>query len=106
MMRIAVATILFGILSPGAARALTLEQRGEALVTQLCAQCHATGPTGASPHAGAPPFRTLDRRFDLDGFAERLRGGLTSTHPDMPTFRFPREDADAVVAYLRSIQGR
>ena len=82
-----------------------LRERGEKLAQDLCAGCHAVGRTGQSPHAGAPAFRALDRRLDLDGFAERLRGGLTSGHPDMPTFRFTRQDARALVAYLRFIQG-
>jgi len=48
----------------------------------------------------------LEQRVDLDMFMERLRQGLTSDHPDMPTFRFTRDDARALVAYLRSIQTR
>jgi hypothetical protein len=59
---------------------------------------------GKSPHVGAPAFRALDRRVELDTFTDRLREGLTSDHPDMPTFRFSREDARALVLYLRSIQ--
>ena len=79
-------------------------QRGESLVKEMCAGCHAIGRSGQSPHIGAPAFRTLDRRVNLDTFIERLRGGLTSGHLDMPTFRFTREDARAFIAYLRSIQ--
>lgn len=79
--------------------------RGQALVTKLCGECHATGRTGASPHAGAPTFRQFDDHTDLDEFMDRLRTGLESTHPDMPSFRFSRDDARAAVAYLRSIQG-
>ena len=82
----------------------SLERRGEALVKDMCAGCHAIGRTGQSPHLGAPAFRTLDSRVDLDRFSERLRQGLMSDHPDMPTFRFTREDARAFIAYLRSIQ--
>jgi mono/diheme cytochrome c family protein len=79
--------------------------RGQVMVQKLCGECHATGRTGASPHAGAPTFRSLDDHTDLDEFMDRLRAGLESTHPDMPSFRFSRDDARAVVAYLRSIQG-
>ena len=79
--------------------------RGQTLVSKMCGECHAVGRTGASPHAGAPTFRSLDDRTDLDAFTDRLRAGLQSTHPDMPSFRFSRDDARAVVAYLRSIQG-
>lgn len=78
--------------------------RGRALVSEMCGGCHAIGRTGPSPNAAAPAFRQLDTRVDLDAFTEQLREGLQSTHPDMPSFRFSRADARAVVAYLRSIQ--
>ena len=81
-----------------------LEQRGRALAEDLCAPCHAIGTSGQSPHIGAPPFRQLHRRLDLDVFMDRLREGLMVGHPDMPTFRFTREDARAFVMYLRSVQ--
>jgi mono/diheme cytochrome c family protein len=80
-------------------------EKGKALATSMCAQCHAIGTTDIRPHPGAPPFRTLEKRLDLDSFVDRLRENLTSGHPDMPTFRFTRDDAQALVAYLRSIQG-
>jgi mono/diheme cytochrome c family protein len=90
----------------GEANAVTLlQQRGQTLVSNMCAQCHAIDKNKISPHIGAPPFRELDRRLDLDAFVSRLREGLVSSHADMPMFRFSREDARAVVAYLRSIQG-
>ena len=82
-----------------------LAHHGRVLAEKMCGQCHALGASGASPHIGAPPFRALSDRVDLDTFASRLRDGLTSGHPDMPTFRFSREDARALNAYLRSIQG-
>lgn len=81
-----------------------LQQQGQALVERMCARCHAVGRGGASPHAGAPPFRTLGRRLDVDALAGRLREGLASSHPDMPVFRFSRDDARAVAAYVRAIQ--
>jgi len=81
------------------------ERQGHALAERMCASCHAIDKSGSSPHAGAPPFRELSRRVDLDRFSNRLREGLMSGHPDMPTFRFSREDAGDLVAYLRSIQG-
>ena len=86
------------------AHAQTDVERGRLLVTKLCGECHAVGMTGTSPHAAAPPFRSIDDRANLDEFVDRLRDGLQSTHSDMPSFRFSREDARAAVAYLRSIQ--
>jgi mono/diheme cytochrome c family protein len=79
--------------------------RGQALTTKLCAECHAVGRTGASPDAGAPTFRSIDDHTDLDAFMVRLRTGQPGTHPDRPGFHFSRDDGEAVVTYLRSIQG-
>jgi cytochrome c len=98
MLALAMATSDAMALSPA-------ERRGRTLAVRLCAQCHAIGKSGTSPHAGAPPFRHLEERVDLDKFQRRLRQGLMSSHQDMPVFRFTREDAGAMVAYLRSIQG-
>jgi cytochrome c len=81
-----------------------LQREGRALAQRLCAPCHAIDKNEPSPHRAAPVFPNLSRRVDLDSFARRLREGLTSGHPDMPTFRFTREDARALTAYLRSIQ--
>jgi mono/diheme cytochrome c family protein len=81
-----------------------LERDGRALAERMCSECHAIDKSGQSPHVGAPAFRALDRRVDLDTFMDRLREGLMSDHPDMPAFRFTREDARALLLYLRSIQ--
>ena len=81
-----------------------LEQRGYNLLKELCSRCHAVGRSGASPHVGAPTFRTIANRYDIDDLVERLRDGFTAPHPDMPTFSFTRQDAEAVRAYLNAIQ--
>jgi mono/diheme cytochrome c family protein len=77
-----------------------LEERGRVLAKSICSQCHAIGRSGESPHAGAPAFRALEGRVDLDSFMEQLREGLMVGHPD----RFTREDARAFLLYLRSSQ--
>ena len=83
------------------------QQRGRALLETMCGRCHAVGKTGQSPSADAPPFRTFgdDKLYD-DDFGQRLQDGLTTIHPDMPTFQFSRRDAEAAVNYLKFIQGR
>lgn len=96
---------LFATLVSSACQAETLQQRGEVLARGLCSPCHAIGNIGDSPHPAAPRFRSLDNRTDLSKLAQRIRGGLMTGHEDMPTFRFDRDDADAMVAYIRSVQG-
>ena len=82
------------------------EARGEALLSQHCAMCHAIGRSGTSPHAVAPPFRTLAQRYPIESLEESLGEGLLSGHPDMPEFSFPPRDVGAIIRYLRSIQQR
>ena len=81
-------------------------KRGEALLSRNCARCHATGTAGLSPHPEAPPFRTLSRRYPVEGLAEALAEGLFVGHPDMPQFAFESRDVGAIIAYLKSIQER
>ena len=80
--------------------------RGEALLNANCARCHAIGRSGASPHPEAPPFRTLSRKFKIDGLAEALAEGIFTGHPDMPEFVFEPDEVGAIIAYLKSIQQR
>ena len=100
-----VTALLVAMLSSQTGSAQTPLKRGEEIVRGLCSRCHAVGKTDESPLSAAPRFRSLDDRTDLGKLARRLREGLLTGHEDMPTFRFDRDDADATVAYIRSIQG-
>ena len=93
------------LISPTCSWAETPQQRGEVIARGLCSQCHAIGTTGESMHSAAPRFRTLGNQTDLSKLSQRIREGLLTGHEDMPMFRFGRDDADAMVAYIRSIQG-
>jgi mono/diheme cytochrome c family protein len=101
---LAALSLLAILLSAGAAQEPTQLERGHALVERMCAECHAVGAAGESRHPNAPPFRQLGRLLDFETFVGRLREGLMVAHPDMPTFRFTRQEARAVAAYLISIQ--
>jgi mono/diheme cytochrome c family protein len=78
--------------------------RGESLVRENCARCHAIGAEGDSPHKEAPPFRTLSAKYPVEDLAESLAEGIMSGHPDMPVFVFGPQDVKAVIDYLESIQ--
>jgi cytochrome c len=84
----------------------TLEGRGQTLLAENCARCHAIGRSGTSPHRAAPAFRTLSRKYPIEGLAEALAQGLSVGHPDMPEFVFEPNDVGAILAYLKSIQER
>ena len=89
----------------GGAQALDAEQRRvKGMLEEMCGRCHAVGTTGQSPNPLAPAFRTFgEKLYDTD-MVQRLQDGLTTIHPEMPTFRFNHHDAAAAVNYLRSIQ--
>jgi hypothetical protein len=107
MHRLGLAFLILGV-SGEASDALNSEQqRIRGVLEELCGRCHSVTETGRSPHAYAPPFRTFgeSKLYDED-FGRRLQNGLSSIHPDMPTFHFDRRDAEAAVSYLRAIQER
>lgn len=62
--------------------------QGRALVSTYCAVCHNIERAGDSPNNGAPPFRTLHERYDLDGLREALVKGLVIGHPAYAGIRF------------------
>ena len=99
-----VTMITMSVVAPVLAQEATPAGRGELLLTRNCARCHAVGPTGASPHPAAPPFRTLSRKYKIESLAEALAEGLSTGHPDMPEFVFAPEDVGAIIDYLQSIQ--
>jgi cytochrome c len=82
------------------------ERQGQALLAKNCSRCHAISRTGASPHPEAPPFRTLSRKYPIEGLAEALAEGISVGHPDMPEFIFEADEVGAILAYLKSIQER
>jgi mono/diheme cytochrome c family protein len=96
--------ILLGTGPVWAAPAAEPKDQGKALLTRMCGDCHAVGPTGDSSHRGAPPFRTIGTIYNIAELTERMAEQLISIHPDMPDFRFTEREAKAIRAYLYSIQ--
>lgn len=76
------------------------------ITRQNCSGCHAIGRVGTSPNRRAPPFRTLGARYPLADLTEALTEGIISGHNEMPQFQFSGPQAQAIVAYLQSIQSR
>jgi mono/diheme cytochrome c family protein len=81
----------------------SLADDGREIAEAQCAQCHAVGSYGDSPHAQAPAFRTILTRYDANVLEEELIAGIRVAHP-MPEFQFNPQGTDALIAYLQSIQ--
>lgn len=79
-------------------------ERGRVLARTECSRCHAVGQTGASPLRQAPPFHTLHQRYPVDALAEALTEGIRTGHPTMPEFRFESDQAEALIAYLKTLE--
>ena len=71
--------------------------RGEQIVQEKCARCHATGRADASPNPKAPPFREVGRMYPPEHLAEALAEGIVTGDNDMPQFRFNPRDVDAII---------
>lgn len=85
------------------AEADTSAARGKAIAERQCSRCHATGRTGGSPLALAPPFRDLQKRYPVDALAEALAEGIVTGHPAMPAFTFKPAEVRALIAYFRNV---
>jgi mono/diheme cytochrome c family protein len=85
------------------AQTAALVRDGRDIAEAQCAACHAIGDYGESPMAGAPEFRTLFAGYRADVLEEELIQGIQVTH-QMPDFQFNPQGADALMAYLRSLQ--
>ncbi|MGW5837881.1 c-type cytochrome [Methylorubrum extorquens] len=79
-------------------------KKGETLARTNCARCHAIGRVGASPLGEAPPFRKLHTRYPVEDLGEALAEGIRTGHPSMPEFRFDPDQAEALIAYLKTLE--
>jgi mono/diheme cytochrome c family protein len=95
-----------GVMAAAPVSSLEIE-RGRAYAQRHCATCHAIGPTGSSPYAAAPPFRTLHERYDVEALAEALAEGMIVGHGgarQMPQFTLSPAEIDDLLAYLKSLE--
>ena len=79
---------------------------GRQIAENLCAGCHAIGLEGESPHADAPPFRTLSERYPVRLLEEALAEGIAVGHKDMPEFQLEADQVEQLIQYLESIQAK
>lgn len=79
-------------------------ERGRAFAEENCSRCHAVGTMGASPLPPAPPFRQLHALYPVEHLAEALAEGIVTGHPEMPEFQLTPEEAEDLIAYLRTLE--
>lgn len=77
--------------------------RGLALATKFCKECHVveSGSTSVVP-AGPPPFRSIATRPDQS--VERLRNVLINPHPPMPDMSLSNDEILDLIAYFDKLR--
>jgi cytochrome c len=108
-LKLACALLVAMLALPASARAGQTDDEaaianGREFVRQNCARCHAVESTGESPHAKAPPFRTIGQKYPIESLAEAFAEGIVVGHKDMPVFELAPWQIREVLGYIESIQ--
>lgn len=77
---------------------------GRQVAVLRCSRCHALDEMSRSPLPSAPPMAQMLERYDPDMLANDLIDGIRVGHDEMPEFSLSVSEADALVAYLRSLR--
>ncbi|MGG5808713.1 c-type cytochrome [Falsiroseomonas sp. CW058] len=99
-MRVMLALLALAAAGPAAAqRDPDQLERGRAVATQWCANCHAVGPGGPAPRSdAAPSFASIAARPGT------TRAGVATfvrlPHPNMPDHGLTARQAEDVAAFL------
>jgi mono/diheme cytochrome c family protein len=81
-----------------------LVSTGRDVAVLRCSQCHALDSISQSPNPSAPPMARLLERYDAGILASDLIDGIRVGHDEMPEFDLQVIEADALVAYLKSLR--
>lgn len=81
-------------------------EAGRRIVQFQCVSCHAVRADDKGHNPDAPALRTLAERYPVTGLEDAFAQGIMVGHPNMPDFRFDRDQIKAILAYLESIQTR
>ena len=79
-------------------------RRGKAYAQANCSQCHSIDRFTRSPRGGAPPFRTLHKRYPVETLDDALGEGLSTGHPRMPEFRLAPGEVGDFISFLKSLE--
>lgn len=101
-MRVAFAGVLGAFAATNAfAMGGNLATKGEALLTDSCAKCHAVGAEGDSKIATVTPFRDVIAQMPKDGLGAAFLDVMAKKHTE---FKFEATDAKAIGDYLDKLK--
>lgn len=78
-----------------------LATKGEALLTDNCAKCHAVGAEGDSKIATVKPFRDVIASMPADGIGAAFNDAMSKKHSE---FKFEVMDVKAIGDYLEHLK--
>lgn len=81
-----------------------LAAAGRDVAVMRCSRCHALDDRSHSPLPAAPPMAQMLERYNADMLANDLIDGIRVGHDEMPEFALQVSEADALVAYLKSLR--
>lgn len=87
--------------TPALAMGGNLATKGEALLTDNCAKCHAVGAEGDSKIATVKPFRDVVAAMPADGIGAAFVDAMSKKHPE---FKFEVMDVKAIGDYLEKLK--
>ncbi len=76
-------------------------EQGRIVAERWCASCHLVSPGQDMAADQATTFMQIAAREDLT--AERLRTFLQAPHPPMPDLQLTRNEINALVSYIESL---
>ena len=107
MTRIVIATLAFALCAPAFVRAQDAAKGEKVYADQKCGMCHSIGDKGnkKGPLDGvAAKYSAADLRawiVDAKGMTAKTKA---ARKPDMKNYTLPKEDVDALVAYMQTLK--
>lgn len=103
LIRTAALAAAFAMLGAAQAFAMggNLATKGEALLTDSCAKCHAVGAEGDSKITTVKPFRDVIAPMPKEGLGAAFLDAMAKKHTE---FKFEATDAKAIGDYLDKLK--
>jgi mono/diheme cytochrome c family protein len=92
------------LVTPALAASNKAALRGKAYAKANCSRCHSIDRRSDSPLEGAPPFRTLHKRYPVAALGEALAEGIYTGHAEMPAFELNPEEIHDLLSYLKTLE--
>ena len=77
-------------------------QLGQVIAERWCSACHLVGSDQTRAIDGVATFQEIAGRYDVT--VDGLRAFLASPHPVMPDMSLTRDEINALVNYIHSLQ--